>query len=143
MVIENPADPVSRMPSYLPAITGATRSVLPASWPQRYSLYNACRLIGEITNEMSVVVSGYVQHGRDRRRRLAHVRQIAMYVSHVCLQMQFKDIGRAFGRDEATVRYACHMVEDRRDDGAYDDFVSSIERMVASVFSAWEDGNHA
>lgn len=143
MAIQIPADSTSHNSAYLPAITGNARSVLPASRPPRYSLYHACRLIGEITNEMSVVVSGYVQQGRDRRRRLAHVRQIAMYVSHVCLQMQFNDIGRAFGRDEATVRYACHMVEDRRDDGAYDDFVSSIERMVASVFSAWEDGSHA
>src|SRR4051812_16990138 len=122
MTMENPAACLSETSAYLPAITAGTRSVLPASRPLRYSLYNACRLIGEITNEMSVVVSGYVQHGRDRRRRLAHVRQIAMYVCHVCLQMQFNDIGRAFGRDEATVRYACHMVEDRRDDGAYDGF---------------------
>lgn len=143
MNIETAVDPISPSSANLPVPLGGPRVAVPLSPPQRHTVYNACCLVGEITNEMSVVVSGRVQYRRDRRRRMAHVRQIAMYVCHVALQIQHGDIGRAFGRDEATVRYACHIVEDRRDDGAYDDFVASIERMVVSVFSAWEDASHA
>ncbi|KQR78220.1 hypothetical protein ASG03_13015 [Rhizobium sp. Leaf341] len=71
---------------------------------------------------------------RDRRRMMVHVRQIAMYVSHVVLQVTMTDIGLAFGRDRSTVSYSCHVVEDRRDDADFDAFVSVIERVIGAVF---------
>jgi chromosomal replication initiation ATPase DnaA len=84
-----------------------------------------------------VMIAGHrVQMRRDRRRTLCHVRQIAMYVCHVALQIPILDIGVAFGRDRTTVSHACHVVEDRRDDPAYDEFVAAVERTVNSIFLA-------
>jgi chromosomal replication initiation ATPase DnaA len=59
-----------------------------------------------------------------------------MYVCHVVLQVSLTDIGYAFGRDRTTVSHACNVVEDRRDDPAFDDFIASVERVVTSVFGA-------
>ena len=54
-----------------------------------------------------------------------------MYVCHVVLQMPLSEIGRGFGRDRATVRHACRLVEQRRDERAFDAFVSAVEHVVA------------
>jgi hypothetical protein len=93
-----------------------------------------CRICAEVTTEMVMIAGHRVQMRRDRRRTLCHVRQIAMYVCHVALQIQLLEIGAAFGRDRTTVSHACHVVEDRRDDPAYDEFVAAVERAVNSIF---------
>ena len=79
---------------------------------------------------------------RDRRRTACHVRQIAMYVCHVALEMPMHDIGEAFGRDRTTVAHACEVVEDRRDDPAFDEFVSAVERISTSVFAPARSFRH-
>ncbi len=103
----------------------------PSSLPVR----TTCRIVGHMTGEMVALVGSRVQLRRDRRRTLCHVRQIAMYVCHVALQIPLHEIGLAFGRDRTTVGHACHVVEDRRDDPAFDDFVAAVERIVTSVFA--------
>src|SRR5262245_40218432 len=55
---------------------------------------------------------------------VSRVRQVAMYVAHVVLRLNMKDIGRAFGRDRTTVTYACHLVEDLRDDDDFDRIIT-------------------
>ncbi len=102
--------------------------------PATLSIRSVCRISAQITTEMVMLAGHRVQMRRDRRRTLCHVRQIAMYVCHVALQIPLHEIGKAFGRDRTTVGHACHVVEDRRDDPAFDDFVSAVERTVNSVF---------
>lgn len=70
-----------------------------------------------------------------RCRPRCHRRQIAMYLSHVVLSMPYQTIAAAFGRDRTTVVHACAVVEDRRDDAAYDRFVDKCERCLAAVFA--------
>jgi chromosomal replication initiation ATPase DnaA len=78
--------------------------------------------------------------GRELRRPgrstldVARVRQIAMYVGHVVLRLSMSDVGRGFGRDRTTVLYACHLVEDMRDDTDFDRIVATMERLVGAVF---------
>jgi len=93
-----------------------------------------CRICAQITTEMVMLASHRIQMRRDRRRTLCHIRQIAMYVCHVALQIPLCEIAKAFGRDRTTVGHACHVVEDRRDDPAFDEFVAAVERTVNSVF---------
>ena len=95
-----------------------------------------CRVVRQLTAEMVMLVGERVPLRRDRRRTSCHVRQISMYVYHVVLQISLTDIGYAFRRDRTTVSHACHVVEDRRDDPAFDDFIASVERVVTSVFGA-------
>ena len=92
-----------------------------------------------VVDEMAAMVGEGAGRGcglRGRRRRSAiHRRQIAMYVTHVVLQFSLTELGCAFGRDRTTVGHACNVVEDRRDDPAYDRFVTGVERIVAHIFT--------
>jgi Bacterial dnaA protein helix-turn-helix len=107
------------------------------------SARSTCIIIQQLVTELLQLLGEGHLAGRDLRRTRCHVRQIAMYVSHVTLQMSMVDIGAAFGRDRTTVSYACHVVEDRRDDRHFDRFVTGIERMVLSVFATHGGGDHA
>jgi chromosomal replication initiation ATPase DnaA len=101
-----------------------------------------CRICQEVTTEMVMIAGQRVQMRRDRRRTLCHIRQIAMYVCHVALQIPLHEIGTGFGRDRTTVSHACHVVEDRRDDPAYDEFVAAVERTVNSIFRSGGGHGH-
>jgi hypothetical protein len=133
----------SRMPSRrFPFSVDTTMPVGPAGGPaeifrgppRTLPARILCGIVRQVTAEMLMLVGDRVQLRRDRRRSSCHVRQIAMYVSHVVLQISLTDIGQVFGRDRTTVGHACAVVEDRRDDAAFDDFVAAVERVILSVF---------
>ena len=109
--------------------TGATGAGRPCVNPVR----NACRLVQMLTGEMAMIAGDRAPLRRNRRRTLCHTRQIAMYVCHVALQIPQGDVGAAFGKDRSTVGYACAVVEDRRDDEAFDAFVAAMERIAREV----------
>ena len=114
------------------------RRSFPASLPIRA----VCRIVTQMTCEMAGMLGDRVVIRRDRRRLSAHVRQISMYVCHVALRVSLSDIADAVGRDRTTVGHACGVVEDRRDDPAFDEFVSAVERMATAVFDAGEGFAH-
>ena len=66
---------------------------------------------------------------------VSRVRQIAMYVTHVCLRVSMQDVGQGFTRDRTTVRHACHLVEDLRDDPDFDRAVCLVERVATAAFA--------
>jgi chromosomal replication initiation ATPase DnaA len=78
--------------------------------------------------------------GKDLRRAgrtaldVSRVRQITMYVAHVVLRLNMADIGRGFNRDRTTVKHACHLVEDLRDDEDFDHIVLMVERVALAAF---------
>ncbi|CAD7045844.1 transposase [Pseudorhizobium halotolerans] len=129
--------------------SGASGPPLPpmeVRWPPHrihsLPLRTTCRIVRQVVGEMVLLFGDRVLVRRDRRRLACHVRQIAMYVCHVALRISQTDIGDAFGRDRTTVRHACHVVEDRRDDPVFDDFISAIERIVVAVFGTLEVAAH-
>lgn len=65
---------------------------------------------------------------------VSRVRQIAMYVTHVTLRLSMADVGQGFGRDRTTVLYACHQIEDLREDAEFDDIVARVEQVVMVAF---------
>lgn len=65
--------------------------------------------------------------------RAARARQIAMYLAYVSFQWPLVRIGAAFGRDRTTAGYACRLVEDLRDDRAFD---SRLERLETCLKNA-------
>lgn len=150
-----PSDPASLIPETirqrLASRAASWRGAPPAEWPQpaagriarKASLpgrrrvlahRSVCRAVRMIAGEMVFLIGGGVPAGRNRRFAMSHIQQIAMYVCHVVLQLTMTDIAAAFGMDRTTVGHACARVEDRRDDGAYDVLVGSIERVVDSIF---------
>lgn len=71
------------------------------------------------------------------RREVAQVRQLGMYLAHTSFGMVMREVAVGFARDRTTVMYACHLVEDRRDDEDYDAVVATLEKIVNQGFSAW------
>ncbi|CAD7027709.1 transposase [Pseudorhizobium endolithicum] len=130
-----------------PAPPGPPLPPMEVRWPphrtQAIPLKTVCRIVRQVVGEMVLLFGDRVLVRRDRRRLACHVRQIAMYVCHVALRISQSDVGDAFGRDRTTVRHACHVVEDRRDDPLFDDFVSAVERIVVAVFGTMEVEAHA
>ena len=125
-----------------PGRFAATRALSGPQLPASLPLKTACRIVRQMTAELVLLLGDRILLRRDRRRFACHVRQIAMYVCHVALQISLSDIGEAFGRDRTTVGHACHVVEDRRDDPAFDEFVSTVERLVSTVFGLTEVPAH-
>ncbi len=60
----------------------------------------------------------------------AFARQMAMYLCHVGFGISISRVALAFGRDRSTVGHACHLVEDRRDDPAFDQLLCALEQAV-------------
>ena len=61
------------------------------------------------------------------RPAIARARQMAMYLAHVAFGLSFTRIGICFGRDRTTVRHACALIEDRRDDPALEFALAALE----------------
>ena len=65
-----------------------------------------------------------------KRPASAVARQAAMYVCHVALGLSFSEVGEIFERDRTTAAYACRVIEDRRDNQAFDELIGRIEAAV-------------
>ncbi len=83
--------------------------------------------------------------GREMRLRTrgsadaAQARQLAMYVAHVILRLTMREVAIGFGRNRASVVYACHLIEDMRDDVEFDRLVLLAERVVAAAFATSQE----
>ncbi|MBX3509988.1 MAG: chromosomal replication initiator DnaA [Hyphomonadaceae bacterium] len=60
----------------------------------------------------------------------AFARKVAMYLCHVAFELSLGRVAAAFARDRSTVAYACHSIEDRREDEAFDAWIAALERAV-------------
>jgi chromosomal replication initiation ATPase DnaA len=52
----------------------------------------------------------------------------------VALGLSMRDIAPVFNRDRTTVVYACHMIEDMRDDRDFDRVIVMVERVALAAF---------
>lgn len=128
--IEDNLDPGGRMqlreaPQYLALALGKRREE---------------RLLDVCEGMIDIAAALFNVSGRELRRagrstaEVVRVRQIAMYVAHVALGISMKDVGRGFNRDRTTVAYACHTVEDLRDNEEYDRLVAMTEKVALAAF---------
>ena len=58
---------------------------------------------------------------------VARARQLAVYLHHVAMGASLSACARHFRRDRATVRHACAVIEDLRDDPAFDCWAARLE----------------
>lgn len=73
--------------------------------------------------------------------KVAFARHVAIYLSHVAFGLSYTAVGRAFGRDRTTVRYACAAIEDRRDDARFDTVLSVLEGALVVAVRAILQGS--
>jgi len=102
------------------------------------------RAADEAAAQLSAGAAGYalgapvaeiVSHARGSAD-VAFARQVAMYLCHVVFEWSLGRVAQAFGRDRSTVAHACHNIEDRRDDDAFDDWIAALEQSVRVGASA-------
>lgn len=74
-------------------------------------------------------------------RAVTQARQVAMYLCHVVFGLSFSRIGVCFGRDRTTVRHACRLVEDGRDDDAREFGLAAIESGLLALSAALSPAN--
>jgi hypothetical protein len=123
-----PAPALEWTPQPAPLDDGAAADTRPLTAERRL----LCMIVRQLTEEL-LRATGLENDQDYGRRATSHVRQVAMYVCHVAYSMPMGEVAQAFGRDRSTVGHACRMVEDRRDDRAYDTFVAIVERMASAV----------
>ena len=68
-----------------------------------------------------------ILEGKRGSAQAAQARQIAMYVVYVGFGISLARVAYAFNRDRSTVAYACHQIEDRRDDASFDIWLDALE----------------
>lgn len=90
-------------------------------------------------------VSPYEMRAKHRRREnVAFARQVAMYLAHTCGGISLSEVGRIFARDRTTVAHACAVVEDMRDDPAFDRCLAFLEiALISASNRRMDDGREA
>lgn len=95
----------------------------------------SCAPVIALVSRQKHVPATLLTHRSRGHMSAARARQLAMYLSHVVLGRSLTEIGEAFGRDRTTVSYACAVIEDMRDDPAFDEEVTQFEHRLESLVS--------
>ncbi len=66
------------------------------------------------------------------RAKVAFARQCAIYLAHVVLGVSLGDLADHFDRDRTTIAHGCNIVEDRRDDRAFDEKLTRLENEISN-----------
>ena len=103
----------------------------------------ACQRVRETTCQIYTQIVDQDAVRRNRRHAMLHIRQIALYVSHVALSLPMWQVALCFGRDQSTASLTCQQVEDRRDDAGFDAFVTMVEEAVKPLLATIEAEPHA
>jgi chromosomal replication initiation ATPase DnaA len=69
------------------------------------------------------------------RKPIALARQTAMYLAHVTFGLSLTRVGICFGRDRTTVRHACALIEDRRDDPGLEFGLTALEAALLAAMA--------
>nr|WP_245447502.1 helix-turn-helix domain-containing protein [Nitratireductor sp. OM-1] len=101
-------------------------------------LGDVCECVIDILAALFNVSGRELREARRSSTSVTRVRQIGMYVAHVVLGLNMTEVGRGFGRDRTTVQYACHLIEDMRDDEEFDRIVLMTERITSAAFRNME-----
>lgn len=73
------------------------------------------------------------------RKPVALARQTAMYLAHVAFGLNLSRVGICFGRDRTTVRHACALIEDRRDDPGLEFGLTALEAALLATMARLVD----
>ncbi len=122
--------------------TMPSRAMMPRMAPRGGTRRDEVREICEAMQDILAAcfsVSGRELRAQGRTRaEICRVRQIGMYVAHVIAGLSMIEVGCGFQRDRSTVAYACHLVEDLRDDPDFERVILMIERIAEAAFARGE-----
>ncbi|MGU3574739.1 helix-turn-helix domain-containing protein [Brucellaceae bacterium C25G] len=108
------------------------------STPLKQRASDMCDGLIDLLSEWFGVSGGELRDSVRGTKDIARVRQIGMYVAHTTFGMTMSMVATGFGRDRSTVMYACHLIENMRDDCEFDQIVHNFEKIVVAAFSIEE-----
>lgn len=108
----------------------AKAAAMPADFVRSADPHMLCRLAALLAARQVGCPVETILSDASREAPVAAARQLAMYLAHVGLGLSQHQVAVGFARDRRTVSHACHRVEDRRDDAAFDAQVSDIESQI-------------
>lgn len=91
------------------------------------------RFIGALVAVATGVEAHAILAPKRATEEAARARQIAMYLTHIVYSWSMSRVGAAFDRDRTTASYACHRVEDLRDDAHFDAVILKLERCARAA----------
>ncbi len=90
-----------------------------------------------LTRSLVAYAFGVEEHELDastrRGAKIAFARQVAMYLTHIAYELSLSRVAAAFGRDRTTVAHACHLIEDCRDERAFDERLDELEAVLRTT----------
>lgn len=92
-----------------------------------------CVVLEQVVCAMFAVPRHELSAARRGRARVAFARQVAMYLAHVGLGLNLTRVGALFGRDRTTVAHGCAVVEDKREDPAFDRALCIVESVLRAA----------
>jgi chromosomal replication initiation ATPase DnaA len=90
----------------------------------------AARLAADVASYALGVPIEQIFDFRRGTKEAAFARQVAVYLCHIGYEWSLARVAAAFGRDRSTVAYACHAIEDRREEAHFDLWIAGLEAMV-------------
>ncbi len=105
----------------------------PPASRQRIAPTELARLIEALVASVFSVAETDLLAPSRGRAKIALARQVAMYLARVVGRLRFDEVAIVFGRDRSTVRHACHVVEDRRDDPDFNLTLDHLESIIKRV----------
>jgi len=105
----------------------------PSCPPTTGDVWRRATLVCQIVAHLFEVPVEDLQSRTRRNASAALARQVAMYVCHVSLGLSFSDVGGLFARDRTTASHACKVIELRRDERDFDEFLKRIEEAVSAL----------
>ena len=87
-----------------------------------------------IAAAIRIPLAGLRAAGRGRKS-IALARQTAMYLAHVAFGLSLTRVSICFGRDRTTVRHACALIEDCRDDPALEFGLAALEAALLATMA--------
>ena len=97
----------------------------------------AWNLCGALLSLLSVFFQVSLKELRSAERgnnHVARIRQFGMYIAHTMFGLSMSEVAYAFGRERTTVKHACHLIEDMRENEKFDRNVSDFEYLVRSLY---------
>lgn len=110
-------------------------------YSSRERQHHAWNLCGALLTLLSVFfqVSLPELHSTQRgSNHVARIRQFGMYIAHTMFGLSMSEVAHAFRRERTTVKHACHLIEDMRENEKFDRNVSSFEYLVRSLYPDME-----
>ena len=109
-------------------------STQPQSMARSFALADPALQLSRLIEQQVACVFGIqsldLQRSSRGRKPIALARQVAMYLARVVGGLKLADISRVFGRDRSTVRHACSVIEDLRDDPTFDLLLDHLEAII-------------